>query len=182
MCAARKYFTPSTTPARTIGRAPRTPSSPGWKMSRMLCRRRSRRRASSRATPSPMAAWPSCAQAWHSPALSEAKPSRAGKCASSGLSSTSTASMSKRRAVSVGRSGRTSATRPVIPPILSSHAGLAPCCRAVSRRARCTAASGVPMRDAASDMASPRSTAYPAPDSFSARNAVVQNSESPDSA
>lgn len=72
---------------------------------------------------SPMAVWPSWAQACIQPALRDCHPSWLGGCSSSWLSSTSTASISKRKA-RVGP-GRLLSHTPIT-PVISQPVGMRP--------------------------------------------------------
>lgn len=91
--------TPSTAPASDIGRAPRAPSSAGWKIRRIRPRRCRRIETSTSAKPSPTAACPSCPHACIRPGQRDANPSRTGLWLSSAHSATSLQSISNRNAV-----------------------------------------------------------------------------------
>ena len=105
--------TPSTAPASDIGRAPRAPSSAGWKIRRIRPRRCRRIETSTSAKPSPTAACPSCPHACIRPGQRDANPSRTGLWLSSAHSATSLQSISNRNAVTGPGPQSRSAQNPV---------------------------------------------------------------------
>ena len=174
-CIAIKLSAPAASGAQAY--PPRTPSSAGWKMKRIVPRSFCRADESISASARPTAACPSCPQECESPALTEAKPSAAGRCEASALSAVSTQSMSKRMTVSGPHPQRSSAQRPVYSPMRESVSAGAPCSSARRFSARASAAR--PMTRDGSINSSAKRTLQPSRASTSAHTAVVRNSAQP---
>ena len=114
--APSRKSTSSRWPFSTIARAPRTPSSAGWKINFTVPWSCSLIWHNSFAVPKPTAICPSCPQACIYPACSDRKPSWAGKWSSSSHSLTGRASISNRNAT-VGPIPQCSIPiTPVMPP------------------------------------------------------------------
>ena len=144
-----------------MARAPRVPSSAGWKISLTIPLSCASFCLSTCASPSPIVVWPSCAQACIIPGLQEANPSRNGRWLSSHASLRSRASMSTRNArVGPGRPVSRVATIPVNPPSNgASHFSGAPCARARANSRARVASSGNPIRLSASTTSRPIASA-----------------------